>query len=90
MIIIICVSVSPMGKTGMQIYQPMEDIIMPIMQVFLIEGRTAEQKQKLISALTEAAVTSINAPRDSVRVLLTEVPKENFGIAGQTALSLGR
>ncbi|MGO4810624.1 2-hydroxymuconate tautomerase [Cupriavidus sp. 2MCAB6] len=63
---------------------------MPIMQVFLIEGRTEEQKARLISALTDAAVESIGAPIESVRVMITEVPKTQFGIAGKTAKELGR
>lgn len=63
---------------------------MPIMQVFLLEGRTEEQKRRLIGALTDAAVEAIDAPRESVRVLITEMPKSDFGIAGRTAADLGR
>lgn len=63
---------------------------MPIMQVFLIEGRDEEQKARLIEALTSAAVESIQAPPESVRVIITEVPKNQFGIAGKTAKALGR
>ncbi|BBP77613.1 4-oxalocrotonate tautomerase [Pseudomonas gingeri NCPPB 3146 = LMG 5327] len=63
---------------------------MPIMQVFLIEGRDEEQKARLIAALTEAAVESIQAPRESVRVIITEMPRTDFGIAGKTAKALGR
>ncbi|AOY96750.1 4-oxalocrotonate tautomerase [Cupriavidus sp. USMAA2-4] len=63
---------------------------MPIMQVFLIEGRTEEQKARLIAALTDAAVESIGAPRETVRVMLQEMPKEHFGIGGKTAKELGR
>jgi 4-oxalocrotonate tautomerase len=63
---------------------------MPIMQVFLMEGRTDEQKARLIAALTDAAVESIGAPRETVRVMLTEMPKAHFGIGGKTALELGR
>ncbi|MDR3379561.1 MULTISPECIES: 2-hydroxymuconate tautomerase [Cupriavidus] len=63
---------------------------MPIMQVFLIEGRTDEQKARLIRALTDAAVESIGAPVESVRVMITEVPNTQFGIAGKTAKALGR
>ncbi|NWA08509.1 2-hydroxymuconate tautomerase [Pseudomonas gingeri] len=63
---------------------------MPIMQVFLIEGRGEEQKARLIAALTEAAVESIQAPRESVRVIITEMPRTDFGIAGKTAKALGR
>ncbi|AGW90795.1 2-hydroxymuconate tautomerase [Ralstonia pickettii] len=63
---------------------------MPIMQVFLMEGRTEEQKAGLISALTDAAVASIGVPRESVRVLITEMPKAHFGIGGKSAKELGR
>ncbi|AEI79477.1 4-oxalocrotonate tautomerase DmpI [Cupriavidus necator N-1] len=63
---------------------------MPIMQVFLIEGRTDEQKARLIRALTDAAVEAVGAPVETVRVMITEVPKAQFGIGGKTARELGR
>ncbi|WP_430231431.1 2-hydroxymuconate tautomerase [Paraburkholderia tropica] len=63
---------------------------MPIMNVFLVEGRTDEQKAKLIAALTDAAIESIGAPRETVRVLITELPNTQFGIGGKTAKELGR
>jgi len=63
---------------------------MPIMQVFLLEGRTEEQKRRLIGALTDAAVEAIDVPREAVRVVLTEMPKGHFGIGGRTAAELGR
>jgi 4-oxalocrotonate tautomerase len=55
-----------------------------------MEGRTDEQKARLIGALTDAAIESIGAPRESVRVLLIEIPKTQFGIGGKTASALGR
>ncbi|WP_316154794.1 2-hydroxymuconate tautomerase [Cupriavidus sp. BIC8F] len=63
---------------------------MPIMQVFLIEGRTDEQKARLIRALTDAAVEAVGAPVETVRVMIIEVPKAQFGIGGKTARELGR
>ncbi|WP_290367587.1 2-hydroxymuconate tautomerase [Cupriavidus taiwanensis] len=63
---------------------------MPILQVFLIEGRTDEQKARLIRALTDAAVEAVGAPVETVRVMITEVPKTQFGIGGTTAKALGR
>jgi 4-oxalocrotonate tautomerase len=63
---------------------------MPIIHVHLIEGRTDEQKARLIRALTDAAHEAVGAPRESVRVLLIEMPKTHFGIGGKTALELGR
>lgn len=58
---------------------------MPIIQAFLLEGRSEEKKAAFIAAVTEAACVSLGAPRDSVRVIITEMPGENFGIAGESA-----
>jgi len=63
---------------------------MPICQVYLLEGRTVEQKRKLIAKLTEAMCESVNVQPQAVRVILTEMPKEHFGIGGQSAGELGR
>lgn len=63
---------------------------MPIVNIQIMEGRDEVAKAKLISAVTEAVSAAIGAPRDAVRVLIQEVPKSNWGIAGETAKSLGR
>ncbi len=63
---------------------------MPIMMIHIMEGRTQEQKEKFIAALTDAAESALQAPRESVRVLLQEMPKEHFGIGGTSAKKLGR
>jgi 4-oxalocrotonate tautomerase len=56
---------------------------MPIIQVNLIEGRSAAQKEKLIEALTDGAVQALGAPRESVRVLIYELPGAHWGVAGK-------
>ncbi len=63
---------------------------MPIMIVHILEGRSDEQKEAFIEALTNAAESSLGAPRASVRVLLQEMPKQHFGIGGSSAKKLGR
>ena len=63
---------------------------MSIIQVFFIAGRTDEQKEKLIGALTDAAVNAIGVNRSDVRVILKDIPNTEYGIAGKTAKSLGR
>lgn len=55
---------------------------MPIAQIHIVEGRTPDQKQQLIRAVTEAIQQSLGAPLESIRVLLYDVPKENWGVAG--------
>lgn len=63
---------------------------MPIIQVNMMEGRDDAQKERLIAELTEAVVSSLGAPRESVRVLINEMPKTHWGIAGKSAKALGR
>ncbi len=57
---------------------------MPIIEVTLVEGRTPEAKEALISALTDATEKAISAPRQSIRVILREVPDAHFGVAGES------
>jgi 4-oxalocrotonate tautomerase len=57
---------------------------MPIIEVTLVEGRTPERLHALIAALTDAACGSLDAPRDSVRVVLREVPATHFAAGGVT------
>ena len=46
---------------------------MPLIEVTLVEGRTPEQLRALITALTTAACDTVDAPRESVRVVVREV-----------------
>ena len=63
---------------------------MPIAQLYVIEGRTDEQKETLIQEVSEAMARSQDAPMDRIRVMITEMPKQHFGIGGQSAKKLGR
>lgn len=63
---------------------------MPIIQVHMMEGRTDAQKAAVIAEITAAMVRAVDAPRESVRVLINELPKAHFGIGGQSADQLGR
>ncbi len=55
---------------------------MPLVEITLIEGRTAEQKAALITEVTGAVERSISAPRDAIRVALRELPAEHWAIGG--------
>lgn len=63
---------------------------MPIAQLYVIEGRTNEQKETLIQEVSEAMARSLDAPMERIRVMITEMPKQHFGIGGQSAKKLGR
>ncbi len=55
---------------------------MPIIDVTLLEGRSKDEKNTLITELTNAAIRAIDAPPQSVRVILREVAPEHFAVAG--------
>lgn len=63
---------------------------MPFAQIYLMEGRSEEQKRAVIEKVTAALVEAVGAPREAVRVLIQDVPKTNWGIAGESAKDLGR
>jgi 4-oxalocrotonate tautomerase len=63
---------------------------MPLLLVKIMEGRPPEKVEALIAALTEATVETLGAPRESIRVLVEEVPKSHWGIGGKSAQALGR
>ncbi|HWL29600.1 MAG TPA: tautomerase family protein [Burkholderiaceae bacterium] len=66
------------------------DAPLTIIEVFMMEGRTEQQKADLIRALTKATDESLNVPGESVRVLIHDMPKINVGIGGTSAKALGR
>ena len=63
---------------------------MPFAQIYMIEGRTEEQKRAVIKEVAEALERAVGAPKQNIRVWIHDVPKENWGIAGESALDLGR
>jgi len=63
---------------------------MPFAQIYMIEGRTEDQKRAVIEKVSAALVDATSAPKEAIRVWITEVPKTNWGIAGVSAKDLGR
>jgi 4-oxalocrotonate tautomerase len=63
---------------------------MPFAQIYMIEGRTDEQKRAVIEKVSAALVEATGAPLANVRVWIQDVPKENWGIAGVSAKDMGR
>ena len=56
---------------------------MPIVKIDLWEGRTREQKDKLIEAVTKVVYETIGCPSEAVQVLLQDYKKEDWGINGK-------
>jgi len=55
---------------------------MPVVTVELWEGRTVEQKRKLVSAITDAMVAHAEANPEALHVIIHEISRENWGRAG--------
>ena len=55
---------------------------MPILQVYLVEGRSEDQKSAFIASVTEAAVSTLGVPAETVRVVIMETPAANWGKGG--------
>ena len=56
---------------------------MPLIQVSMFAGRTAEQKRAFAQALTDAAVRTIGATPDSVDIIFTDVERGDWATAGR-------
>lgn len=63
---------------------------MPFAQIYMMEGRSEDQKRAVIEKVTQALVEAVGAPKETVRVWIHDVPKHNWGIAGVSAKDLGR
>lgn len=57
---------------------------MPLIEVTLVEGRSAAQLRTLISRLTEAAKDAVAAPTESIRVVVREVPATHWAAGDVT------
>lgn len=57
---------------------------MPVVIVEMWEGRTAEQKERLIKAITKA-FEEIGVRPESLTIVIHDVPKTNWGMRGQQA-----
>src|ERR1700736_6039085 len=69
--------------------RPNGEVPMPFVEITLTQGRSPEQLRTLITRLTDAAVTSLDAPRDTVRVVVREVPATHYA-AGDVTLAESR
>lgn len=57
---------------------------MPLIEVTIVEGRSPEQKAAMMRRMTDAAVETLNVPRDAVRVCIREIPLAHWGVGGET------
>ncbi|KTE20662.1 hypothetical protein ATE67_10505 [Sphingopyxis sp. H050] len=53
---------------------------MPIINASILAGRTREQKRALIRELAEGAQRALGVREDQVRVIITEVAPDHWGV----------
>ncbi|AHF06698.1 4-oxalocrotonate tautomerase [Desulfitobacterium metallireducens] len=58
---------------------------MPIVQIDLLEGRTYEQKKAMVEKITEVLMETAEAKRESISIIIRDMPRENYAHAGQLA-----
>lgn len=63
---------------------------MPIIITHILEGRSRETKAELIRNITDTVARTLAVPPESVRVIVSEMGKDEYGIGGKTARDLGR
>jgi len=55
---------------------------MPLVQVTMLQGRTADQKRKIAQRITDAMVEEAGTRREAVVVTFLEVSKESYASGG--------
>ena len=57
-------------------------IFMPLVQITLLQGRTADQKRKLAQRITDAMAEEAGARREAIVVTFLEVSRESYASGG--------
>jgi 4-oxalocrotonate tautomerase len=55
---------------------------MPHVQITWVEGRTADQKRKVVERVTQALMEEGRAKRENIHVAFLDVPATNYAEAG--------
>lgn len=61
---------------------------MPIINASILSGRTRDQKRALVRELAEGAVRALGVREEQVRVIITEVAPEHWGVGTRTKADL--
>jgi 4-oxalocrotonate tautomerase len=56
---------------------------MPTYHIELFEGRTVEQKRRLVEEITRVTVEVLGSPAESVDILITDYKRENWATGGK-------
>jgi 4-oxalocrotonate tautomerase len=56
---------------------------MPLVQITMLQGRTADQKRKVAKRITDVMVEEAGARREAIVVVFNEVSKESYATGGE-------
>lgn len=56
---------------------------MPIVNLQILQGRSEEKIAEVIQNITNTVSETLDAPKETIRVIVTEVPKTHWGKAGK-------
>jgi 4-oxalocrotonate tautomerase len=57
-------------------------IIMPYVNIQIIQGATREQKSQLVQEVTDSLVRILGKKPEHIHIVIQEVAEENWGFAG--------
>lgn len=55
---------------------------MPLIQISILEGRSDEMKKDMMMKVAEAVAETLHAPKESIRILIHELPHNHWGVGG--------
>ncbi|MGV8805018.1 MAG: 4-oxalocrotonate tautomerase [Polaromonas sp.] len=56
---------------------------MPTYHIEMMEGRTLEQKKKLVEAITRVTVEVLGSEASSIDILISDIKRENWATGGK-------
>lgn len=56
---------------------------MPLVHIDLMEGRQPERIERMITEVSEAIARSLEAPIETVRIVINEMQPHQYGIGGR-------
>jgi 4-oxalocrotonate tautomerase len=56
---------------------------MPTYHIEMLEGRTLEQKKKLVTEITRVTVEVLGGSAESVDIIITDILRENWATGGR-------
>jgi len=56
---------------------------MPVVRIEMLEGRTKEQKKRMMEGITKAVVEATGVEAEKVWIIVSDVARENWGSGGK-------